>query len=347
MAKQRCCPDCFGDDFLRKQIFPSRKPRQGTCDFCGTTETQLIEPSQLRDYFEQLVNVYDENKDGKSLVDWMKNDWQLFSHDRMDRADAKALLAEILDNCEIVQRKFSPSEIYQSEALPQWDMLREEMMYTNRWFCDNAIKQDRLRELLDMLLAQSLPTQWYRARIQTEDTCFDITDMGAPDKRLSSHGRANPAGIPYLYLGSLPQTAIAEIRPYTGEEVCVAEFTIPSDINAVDLCNPRQRVSPFILAEEGDIGQLRADLPYLERLGKELERPVQPKGAAIDYVPSQYLCEFIKKQGFDGVVYRSSVSDGINLALFNPSKAVDGRVMPYKVDKVSVEATPNSRSDPV
>ena len=61
-----------------------------------------------------------------------------------------------------------------------------------------------------------------------------------------------------------------------------------------------------------------------------------PQGAAIDYVPSQYLCEFIKKCGYDGVVYRSSVSDGINLALFDPSRAVGGAVVLYNITRVSV-----------
>ena len=162
--------------------------------------------------------------------------------------------------------------------------------------------------------------------------------MGAPPKRRSSHGRANPAGIPYLYLGSLPETAVAEIRPHTGEWACVAEFTIP-EIKAVDLRNPRRLVSPFILADSSEIGQLRADLPFLERLGEELTRPVQPTGAAIDYIPSQYLCEFTKKSGFDGIVYRSSVSDGINLALFNPTLAVGKAVKQYNVSKVSVQVT--------
>jgi hypothetical protein len=105
----------------------------------------------------------------------------------------------------------------------------------------------------------------------------------------------------------------------------------------VDLRNPRKLVSPFILTDASEIGQLRADLPFLERLGEELTRPVQPAGAAIDYIPSQYLCEFIKKSGFDGVVYRSSVSDGINLALFDPAKAVGGSVTLYNVTKVSVQ----------
>ena len=335
MAQRLCCPECFDDRGLRDQLFPSLDPVRGTCDFCGTAGTQLVEPSKLANYFELLVNVYEPSDNGKSLVEWMKDDWQLFSHQRMDVAHAKELLGEILDDGEIVRRSFAPSASYISEGLAQWDKLRDEMMYANRWFLDVAIDLERLRQLLDMLLAAPLPQAWYRARIRTEDEIFLIEKMGAPPKRRSSHGRANPAGIPYLYLGSLPETAAAEIRPHTGEVACVADFTIP-EIKAVDLRNPRKLVSPFILTDASEIGQLRADLPFLERLGEELTRPVQPAGAAIDYIPSQYLCEFIKKSGFDGVVYRSSVSDGINLALFDPAQAKGGAVSLFNVTKVSV-----------
>jgi len=338
MAKRFCCPECFDDRALRDELFPSLDPDYGTCSFCGTAGTQLVEPSRLANYFELLVNVYEPNEEGRLLVEWMKEDWQLFSHQRMDIAHAKELLGEILDDGEIVRRRFVPSASYISEGLAQWDKLRDEMMYANRWFLDVAIDLDRLRQLLDMLLASALPQQWYRARIRTEGTNFPIDQMGAPPKRRSSHGRANPAGIPYLYLGSLPDTAVAEVRPHTGELACVADFTIP-EIKAVDLRNPRKLVSPFILADASEIGQLRADLPFLERLGDELTRPIQPSGAAIDYIPSQYLCEFIKKSGFDGVVYRSSVSDGINLALFNPAQAIGGVVTLYNVTKVVVQVT--------
>jgi hypothetical protein len=335
MPKRFCCPECFDDRGLRDQIFPSLDPSHGICDFCGAIDTQLIEPSKLANYFELLVNVYEPSEDGKSLVEWMKDDWQLFSNEHMDIAHAKELLGEILDDGEIVRRSFAPSASYISKGLAQWDNLRDEMMYANRWFLDVAIDLDRLRQLLDMLLAQPLQRQWFRARIRTEDQAFPIEQMGAPPKRRSSPGRANPAGIPYLYLGSHPDTAVAEIRPHTGELACVADFTVP-EIKAVDLRNPRRLISPFILTDATEIGQLRADLPFLERLGEELTRPVQPAGAAIDYIPSQYLCEFIKKCGFDGVIYRSSVSDGINLALFSPEQASGGSVKLYNVIKVSV-----------
>jgi hypothetical protein len=132
------------------------------------------------------------------------------------------------------------------------------------------------------------------------------------------------------------ETAISEIRPHTGEIACVVDFRTQPDLKLVDLRRPRKTVSPFLL-DSIEIARVRSDLPFLERLGEELTRPVIPQAAAIDYTPSQYLCEFIKNRGYDGVVYRSSVSDGMNMALFNPAKAQPGIVTQCRVVKVSVD----------
>jgi hypothetical protein len=263
----------------------------------------------------------------------------MFEHPRMDDPRAKDLLAEILDDGEIVRQAFSPIEILEANRLAEWEKLRDELMYHNRFFPDVNIDLDRLELLLSPLTldADDVPDLWYRARIQTGDAAFSVTEMGAPPKRIASHGRANPAGIPYLYLGSTQATAISEIRPHSGEIACVAEFGTPPDLKLVDLRRPRKSVSPFLLEDAEDIGRMRSDLPFLERLGEELTRPVVPQAAAIDYTPSQYLCEFIKKCGYDGVIYRSSVSDGINLALFNPARAQSGTVVQYRVARVTVD----------
>lgn len=332
-----CCHACFGDRGLRRDIIPMFSAGEGDCGYCATTGVPLVEPVELRDVFELLISVYEPDPAGKTLVNWLKADWDLFSHPAMDIAHAKELLGDILDDGHIVREKFSPSAAYQSEALARWETLRDELMWRNRYFLDEVLDTDRLRELLGHLPADDMPTTWYRARILDRDHPFPIEEMGAPPPRRATHGRANPAGIPYLYLGSLPPTAAAEIRPHTGEVACVADFTVAAPLNAVDLRNPRKLVSPFLLADARAIGQLRADIAFLERLGDELTRPVLPSGAAIDYIPSQYLCEFIKKVGYDGVVYRSSVSEGINLALFDTTKAVPGMVALYNITKVSVE----------
>ena len=140
-----------------------------------------------------------------------------------------------------------------------------------------------------------------------------------------------------MYLGSTEETAVSEVRPHTGDLASVAEFVVPS-LRVVDLRSPRTQVSPFILSDSSEISQLRADLPLLERLGDELTRPILPRGAAFEYTPSQYLCEFIKTRGFDGVIYRSSIGDGINLALFDPALASVGVVGLRRIEKVVVQS---------
>jgi hypothetical protein len=257
----------------------------------------------------------------------------------MDDSRAKDLLGEILDDGEIARQTFVPANDPTTDRLSEWEKLRDELMYHNRYFPEATIDLDRLEALLSPLTLDpdEIPTVWYRARIQTADAAFTVDQMGAPPNRIASHGRANPAGIPYLYLGSTQRTAISEIRPHTGEIACVADFTTPADLKLVDLRSPRKMVSPFLLEDAADIGRMRNDLPFLERLGDELTRPVVPQSAAIDYTPSQYLCEFIKKCGYQGVIYRSSVSDGMNLALFDPALARCGTVAQYRVTRVSVD----------
>lgn len=337
MAARYCCPECFDDRGLRKDIIPSLSSAAGCCNYCGSENVPLVEPAQLADVFEMLISVYELDPNGKSLIKWMKDDWHLFSHPTMDVAHAKELLGEILNDGEIVRKTFSPSAAYRSEGLVRWESLRDELMYKNRYFLDETLDTDRLSQLLVHLPADDIPMVWYRARIQASDTPYSIGEMGAPPSRLATHGRANPIGIPYLYLGSKAETAAAEVRPHTGEVACVADFTISPPVAAVDLRDPRKLVSPFVLADASAIGQMRADIPFLERLGEELTRPVLPRSAGIDYLPSQYLCEFIKKCRYDGVVYRSSVSDGMNLALFDPAKAVGGAVLQFNISRVSVE----------
>jgi RES domain-containing protein len=48
-------------------------------------------------------------------------------------------------------------------------------------------------------------------------------------------GRANPAGIPVLYLGATIQTAISEVRPWIGASVSVAQFKVLRKLRALDL----------------------------------------------------------------------------------------------------------------
>jgi hypothetical protein len=294
----------------------------------------------LSEYFELLISAYQNTADGKLLIEWFREDWGLFEHPRMDDSRAKKLLAEIVNDGEIVLRPFAPAFVPVDDQLGDWENLREELRYKNRFFPKGEINYERLSSLLAFLALEpcEVPRNWFRARIQSGEAPYTADKMGAPPKELASHGRANPAGIPYLYLGSTELTAISETRPYTGEIACVADFEIDDDLALVDLRTPKKTVSPFLLSEPEEIGRMRSDLPFLERLGDELTRPVLPQSAAIDYTPSQYLCEFIKDQEYDGVIYKSSVSAGMNIALFNPKRGRCGAVRQFRVKRVSVDA---------
>lgn len=334
-----CCANCFGDDGLKNNIIPSLSTEIGNCSYCHSESIEVIEPQNLFEYFSSLMSIYEQDSTGKSIVSHMKDDWKLFSHPKLDEAHAKELLGDILDDGNIVRKSFVRSDSYKSESLALWDHLCNELMYENKYFLNKSLDTERLGELLKFLALKDFSQVWYRARIYTDDSIFTVQEMGPPPKRLVSNGRANPTGIPYLYLGSKPDTALSEVRPHTGDKACVGEFTLIENLTLIDLRDPRKSVSPFLLSDPSEMGKMLADIPFLERLGDELTRPVLPKSAALDYIPSQYICEFIKKTGFHGVVYNSSVSDGINLALFEPSNALGDKVTLYKIDKVVVNVS--------
>jgi hypothetical protein len=338
----QCCAECFNDRVLRKAI-RDLSINTGKCSYCDSDDKALLGPTALRHYFETLISTYSADPTGKPLAPLLREEWGIFKHPRMDDFRAKDLLAEILDDHDIVRQPFVPAAHPGADWLGLWRKLRDQLMYQNRFFPDVDIDLDFFKEILVGLVLESdeVPDQWFRSRMQNQDAVFLLADMGAPPPRSASHGRANPAGIPYLYLGSKPLTAISEIRPHTGEKVCVLDFRLPADLKLIDLRNARESFSPFTFDDADKIGKIRNALPFLERLGDDLTTPVLPQAAAIDYTPSQFLCEFIKRCGYDGVVYRSSVSDGINLALFNPARAVPGTdVVSYKVTRVSVDAAP-------
>jgi hypothetical protein len=335
-----CCDRCFGDKGITN-IFPSKTSVIGRCSYCDSDDVLVIDPAELRDLFAAVVNIYEVDEGGKPLCDWMREDWALFRNPRIDSFRAQDLLAAITGKYDLPRLGYSPSPRFQSDRLVRWSQLTDELRNTNRYFPKTELDKVRLEELLEFLEAESMPVVWYRARIQSNHATFSIDEMGAPPRHLASHGRANPPGIPYLYLASTPETAVAEIRPHTGERITIADFTVDTgSLNLVDLRNPKELISPFEVGGEDVVGALRGDVQFLSQLGTELTRPVLPQGAAVEYVPSQYLCEFIKNAGWHGVVYRSSISDGINLALFNAGLADAGNVHAWTVKRVSVETHP-------
>ena len=313
-----CCPNCFSDSFLKNQIRAESRQRN-TCAFCESHDIEIIEASSLFDIFAPILDLYVIDDSGSDLGVNIQNDWSTF--DELDGSRIVDLLSEITGNPELHADKYKCKIAHDENKLEQWQAFREELKHQNRYFPNLIPDHEYLESLFELLTLPALdvPTNFYRARINATNTPYAIEDMGMPPKELVSNGRANPKGISYLYIASDVKTAVSEVRPFVGDTVTVVQFEVMEPLALVDLRNPRQTISPFALSED-DLSATYRDMPFLILLGDELAKPIVPRVADLEYLPSQYLCEFVKHIGFDGVVYRSSLAEGDNLAIFQEDK---------------------------
>lgn len=334
---EKCCGGCFGDWFLTNHIDDS-SDEIGECEFCGSRDAKLIVPQELLFHFDSLFELYEESNapEATSLGSLLRADWGLF--EGLERVKAEALLAHIFDNSEVFRCKFLPSPKSETTAILQWEAFREELKHQRRFFPTNNSEILNLATSF-VALESRITLTVYRARACDQGVPFSLAEMGKPPEKLVGNGRANPVGIPCLYVASDAATAVAEIRPHKGEVVCVAEFKFESALSFVDLRDPRKKISPFSLDEE-DLRMVHRNMGYLCRLGSELTMPILPRTAHLDYLPSQYLCEFIKSCGYDGVVYRSAMGSGVNYAIFNDSEVSGIDVSMYQVNDVHVKSSP-------
>ncbi|MEX2650492.1 MAG: RES family NAD+ phosphorylase [Alphaproteobacteria bacterium] len=160
-----------------------------------------------------------------------------------------------------------------------------------------------------------------------------------PREGRASEGRANPAGIPVLYLASSEQTAISEVRPWVGSEVSVAQFKVAKSLKALGLSRGHGKSGILTL-------RIFSDRPYSQAekekavwidIDSAFSRPVTLSDDTADYVPTQILAELFRNAGYDAIVYRSQFGEkGYNVALFNLEDADAVTCAPFRVTKIGV-----------
>lgn len=334
-----CCGACFGDPYMRDQIaYLSAKKHDkssGKCAFCSAEGTVLVDPSELRDYVDPVASLYHPEASGHVLAHFMREDWGLFQS--LSEKELSVLLAAILEDTSVIKTGVAFSGESSATSWPEWDSLGEEIRHGNRWFFDERLDRSQLATAFGRIESDRPNDEWYRARVVSgaERLENSIFPMSAPPANLATSGRANPAGISYLYLASDLETACAEVRPLPGQNVTVAKFAVGA-MRLVNLADFSMSVSPFNNNGPADIISLRGFLKLFNWLSEELSLPVDPLASSFQYAPSQYFCECMKFNGFDGVLYRSSVSSGTNLALFDPAKAVEESRWERKVTGLSI-----------
>lgn len=161
-------------------------------------------------------------------------------------------------------------------------------------------------------------------RLSQRDTCFwgyDKCNSDAPPSECAKEGRANPQGISYLYSSEDIKTAILEMRPQLQKMYNIATIEITKDAKLFDFTYSTDKLD----TDEQTV------LVDLHRISEEFSKP--NFGNPIEYVPTQFVCEYIKKLGFDGIKFRSAVSTtGTNVLLFDVNE--ESRVYDVKGSKV-------------
>jgi hypothetical protein len=332
-----CCPNCFSDIFLQNHISAVSNDK-GKCSFCKADNVTIIDPEQLFDRFEPLLDLYEKDQNGISINELIQADWNVFRITGT-RIQQKLLKAIACDN-DLFKSKYKPVFSKEQNIIEQWEEFREELKHRNRFFPQNAPTINHLEPFGKYIgvIYKKGSQKFFRARINTSDKPFKISNMGKPPLNLVTSGRANPVGIPYLYVASSIETAISEVRGHKGEVVTVAEFQLNSNIELADLRDPRNTISPFELNEENELELIYKNMPFLTLLGDELSKPVIPRDANLEYLSSQYLCELLKNIGFHGIIYKSSVSGGNNYVIFNDKKLKAINCYQYQITDVKTNS---------
>lgn len=157
-------------------------------------------------------------------------------------------------------------------------------------------------------------------------------------------GRANPAGIPLLYLGTTIQTAVSEVRSWIGASVSVAHFRILRTLKALDLSRGHGKSSFSEIGFKHLFGEAPADAEKKERavwidIDNAFSRPVTLSDDSADYVPTQILAELFRDAGYDAIVDKSQFGEkGYNVVLFDPEDADAIGGAPYEVTSIEVSA---------
>lgn len=161
-------------------------------------------------------------------------------------------------------------------------------------------------------------------------------DRMKPLTNSASEGRANPKGVPCLYVAADEKTAIHEVRPWPGLVVTIAQLHLIKDVKLIDFSETTDaKQYPYFFFGEPSIEQ-RIEAVWTA-MDIAFSWPVTESDSKSEYAPTQIISEFIKSKGYDGIIYKSSLTQGHNYVLFNLNDAAVVKCDLFVVSKVKFD----------
>ena len=131
------------------------------------------------------------------------------------------------------------------------------------------------------------------------------------------------------------ETTLYEVRASFLDYVSIGEFELNEDVKIVAL-RDISNISPFL--PDLDLKEYVSNKNILYQFGSALSKPLRRIDSDLEYLPTQYLCEYVKSLGIDGVEYASAMhNEGINYAFFDESKFRCVRAFTKEVKRILIE----------
>ena len=160
-------------------------------------------------------------------------------------------------------------------------------------------------------------------------------EIMAPSSQKTKDGRINPRGISYLYLSNNIETAVIEVRPWIGQDVSVGCFEIKTKLKCVDTTRDKKGTFFYLGKGEPKLTPEEKEEYVWSGVNDSFSRPVRSEDESINYIPTQYLSEFFKTKGYDGIIYKSALTEkGYNIVLFNPKNALLKWAKVFKIKSI-------------
>ena len=324
-------------DFQNKSIkcYLEEKERNFDSDF-----------SLLHEFLCSLISLFESSdKKGEALCDILQKDWGLFvSIDSCRRVIDELIEGDSISYANSGIKRADTIVIYKSnitECVAVWDVLKDDIKNHHRFTTDlERLKLAGWESLLDNQSMLSTDSSYYRARIHyKKNDVFGVDDMGAREKGDCPAGRANPEGIPYLYLSEEPKTTFYETRVNMHDVVSVGEFKVAGteplyveNLTDIDLSEIDDLLNE-------DVVTLAKRKLLIRVLSKDMSTPMRRFDSPIEYVPTQFICEYVQlTQKVSGIRFSSSVyREGTNLVIFNPSLMCCIDVKDYNVESLDIK----------
>ena len=342
----RCCINCFTDSYIRKTI--ENHGNKGNCDFCASKNEFVIDITDVHNPLSEkmcgLIQVYAVSglPNARPLKESLRDDWNIFSggSEAIQNLIVALCASELGANNEIFFKNVAIPNLYDEDFICNnavtggltWSEFSKSIKYENR-FHNRKFNADVFASFLSSVVKTHRSGEsFYRARIAENINGHSCDNMGAPPPKNRSAGRVNPEGIGVLYLSQEKETVLNEIRANVFDYVTIGTFRAKRDLRVVNLSG-LLKISPFDNIDTIECFALNREI-FCE-LSKEIAKPLRRSDSTLEYLPTQYISEFVKSQGYDGVEFDSTLrKGGHNLALFDLDAAECFEVNTFEINGI-------------